>query len=100
MKLSAGQRIKSAPWPAQNRPIARRKKPMKVRALFINLISPIPDWGRDDGSASNRCPLYPQKQTSELSRVMSALCQKRTLEAQKKHPSITVACLSITERTD
>ena len=25
-----------------------------------------------------RCPLYPQKRTSELSRVMSALCQKRT----------------------
>jgi hypothetical protein len=24
------------------------------------------------------CPLYPQKQTLELSRVMSALCQKRT----------------------
>src|SRR5262249_37200130 len=24
------------------------------------------------------CPLYPQKQTSELNRVMSALCQKRT----------------------
>src|SRR5215472_17367433 len=40
MKLSAGQRIKSAPWPAQNRPIARRKKPMKVRALFINFSDP------------------------------------------------------------
>jgi hypothetical protein len=26
-----------------------------------------------------RFPLYPQKQTLELSRVMSALCQKRTL---------------------
>src|SRR5262249_8888491 len=24
------------------------------------------------------CPLYPQKQTLELSRVMSAMCQKRT----------------------
>jgi hypothetical protein len=30
--------------------------------------------------AAVRCPLYPQKQTLELSRVMSALCQKRTLE--------------------
>jgi hypothetical protein len=25
------------------------------------------------------CPLYPQKRTSELSRAMSAMCQKRTL---------------------
>src|SRR5262249_44411204 len=30
-----------------------------------------------------RCPLYPQKQTSELSRVMSALCQKRTHAPQQ-----------------
>ena len=29
-------------------------------------------------SASNQCPLYPQKRTSELSRGMSALCQKQT----------------------
>jgi hypothetical protein len=28
---------------------------------------------------SEQCPLYPQKQTLELSRVMSALCQKQTL---------------------
>src|SRR6516225_11438039 len=27
---------------------------------------------------SHGCPLYPQKQTLELSQVMSALCQKRT----------------------
>src|SRR5262249_28942565 len=27
---------------------------------------------------SEQCPLYPQKQTLELSRLMSALCQKRT----------------------
>jgi len=27
----------------------------------------------------NQCPLCPQKQTLELSRAMSALCQKRTL---------------------
>ena len=27
---------------------------------------------------SNQCPLYPQKQTLELSGVMSALCQKQT----------------------
>ena len=29
--------------------------------------------------ASAECPLYPQKRTLELSRVMSAFCQKRTL---------------------
>src|SRR5262249_31861110 len=28
---------------------------------------------------SNQCPLYPQKQTLELAREMSALCQKQTL---------------------
>ena len=28
---------------------------------------------------SASCPLYPQKRTLELNRVMSALCQKRTL---------------------
>src|SRR5262249_11543789 len=27
---------------------------------------------------SNQCPLYPQKRTLELSREMSALCQKQT----------------------
>ena len=31
-------------------------------------------------SQSASCPLYPQKQTLELNRVMSALCQKRTFE--------------------
>ena len=33
---------------------------------------------------SNQCPLYPQKQTLELIRVMSALCQKRTHAPQQK----------------
>jgi hypothetical protein len=32
----------------------------------------------------DRRPLYPQKQTLELSRVMSALCQKRTYAVQQK----------------
>ena len=31
-----------------------------------------------------RCPLYPQEQTLELSRVMSALCQKQTFCTAKK----------------
>src|SRR5262249_11084786 len=30
-----------------------------------------------------QCPLYPQMQTLELSRVMSALCQKRTHAVQQ-----------------
>src|SRR3974390_2400257 len=34
-------------------------------------------------TASGRCPLYPQKRTLELSRVMSALCQKQTYAAHK-----------------
>ena len=32
---------------------------------------------------SDQCPLYPQKRTSELSRGMSALCQKRTHALQQ-----------------
>src|SRR5215469_5511838 len=32
---------------------------------------------------SNQCPLYPRKQTLELSRVMSAMCQKRTHAVQQ-----------------
>jgi hypothetical protein len=40
-------------------------------------------WGRCD-----RCPLYPQKQTSLNTVVMSALCRKRTHALQQK----AVAC--------
>src|SRR6516165_11911506 len=40
--------------------------------------SSCPLWVKSGHSASLcRCPLYPQKQTLKLSRVMSALCQKR-----------------------
>src|SRR5262245_13036030 len=42
-------------------------------------------WG-----TSEQCPLYPQKQTLELSRVMSALCQKQTYAVQQ------IAAYSIT----
>src|SRR6516162_339076 len=35
-------------------------------------------------AVSGRCPLYPQKRTLELSRGMSALCQKRTYAVQQK----------------
>src|SRR6516165_12733390 len=34
----------------------------------------------------NRCPLYPQKRTSELTRGMSALCQKQTYAVQQFDP--------------
>src|SRR5262249_37619247 len=34
--------------------------------------------------AWGKCPLYPQKRTLGLSRVMSALCQKRTHAVQHK----------------
>src|SRR6516225_1963724 len=36
--------------------------------------------------AYNQCPLYPQKRTSELSREMSALCQKQTLASRWCRP--------------
>ena len=44
------------------------------------LSCPCPLWvkSRHQGLPA-RCPLYPQKRTSELSRRMSALCQKQTL---------------------
>jgi hypothetical protein len=38
------------------------------RRIFTLLLAP----------TSNQCPPYPQKQTSELGREMSALCQKQT----------------------
>src|SRR5262249_51295853 len=44
-------------------------------------------WG-----TSEQCPLYPQKQTLELSRVMSALCQKRTYAAQQSDRFIRSLC--------
>src|SRR6516225_9992832 len=41
---------------------------------------PMPLWVKSGHRGRlKECPLYPQKRTSELSRVMSALCQKRTL---------------------
>src|SRR6516164_9426282 len=40
---------------------------------------PVSAFGqRRHGSRVDRCPLYPQKRTLELSRSMSAMCQKRT----------------------
>src|SRR6516225_2077662 len=40
---------------------------------------PCPPWVKSGHwGTSNQCPLYPQKRTSELSRAMSALCQKQT----------------------
>src|SRR5215469_8569324 len=45
-------------------------------------------WVRSgDRSASAQCPLYSQKRTLELGRVMSALCQKRTLAEWPKSPT-------------
>src|SRR6516162_8981713 len=34
-------------------------------------------------TARQRCPLYPRKRTLELSRAMSAMCQKRTYALQQ-----------------
>src|SRR5215472_13719792 len=39
-------------------------------------------WG-----TSEQCPLYPQKRTLELTRVMSALCQKQTHASQQRASS-------------
>src|SRR5262249_19815194 len=56
-------------------------------ATRYHLIAPdFPGFGQSDppppssyAGTSNQCPLYPQM-TLELSRVMSALCQKRTFK--------------------
>jgi len=34
--------------------------------------------------SGTQCPLYPQKRTSELSRGMSAMCQKQTFRAAER----------------
>src|SRR5262245_52535308 len=55
--------------PERSAALARRDR--RQRRLRVPVIN---------GQAmSRRCPLYPQKQTLELSGTMSALCQKRTL---------------------
>src|SRR6516164_1763477 len=55
---------KIANWELRSAPQSRRSCPLWVK---------IGHW-----ATSEQCPLYPQKRTSELSRGMSALCQKRT----------------------
>src|SRR6516164_892492 len=45
-----------------------------------------PLWVKSRHSLTfGRCPLYPQKRTSELSLAMSALCQKRTSDQLFDH---------------
>ena len=51
------------------------------------------------------CPLYPQKRTSELSRGMSALCQKRTSafrtdERRYAHREATISALASPNKGD
>jgi hypothetical protein len=47
-----------------------------------------PLWVKSRHSAvSAQCPLYPQKRTSELSREMSALCQKQTFAEPRSEGS-------------
>src|SRR5262249_7759800 len=46
------------------------------RLWFVGTIGLFFD--RPEFAAYNGCPLYPRKRTLELSRQMSALCQKRT----------------------
>src|SRR6516225_11623119 len=45
------------------------------------------NWEVGSGQTDARqCPLYPRKRTLELSRVMSALCKKRTHAVQQFRP--------------
>src|SRR5215470_3834652 len=62
-------------------PVLAKKNSKKFRSYVLNslLVGRLCQW-----QAYLRCPLYPQKRTSELSRGMSALCQKRTHAPQQK----------------
>src|SRR5215471_13986178 len=66
-----------------NRALAR----MGLRVVHHSKIRPsCPLWVKSGHFAwSHRCPLYPQKRTSELSRVTSALYQKQTFCAAVKN---------------
>jgi hypothetical protein len=50
----------------------------------------------DERSLKKNCVVH----HSKFPLLMSPLGQKRTLDSAEKYHSITVACLSITERTD
>src|SRR5262249_55681705 len=60
-------------WPVQRAPTLERG----LSARRGSCLCPLWVKSRHRGT-SNRCPLYPQKRTLELSRGMSALCQKET----------------------
>src|SRR5215472_9142988 len=56
---------------------------MPTPVHFFNLQFPL--WVISGHSPTfGRCPLYAQKRTLELTRVMSALCQKQTYAVQHK----------------
>jgi hypothetical protein len=58
------------PAMSNNGRVLRRSKIRRAMSFWVN---------SRHRSTSASCPLYPQKRTSELSRGMSALCQKQTL---------------------
>jgi hypothetical protein len=61
------------------------------RSLPRNRPPPCPLWVRSRHSAtSERCLLYPRKRTLGLSRVMSALCQKRTFAPSARSGELIV----------
>src|SRR5262249_33524316 len=56
----------------------------RADALQSVALVPCPLWVKSGHFVkSGRCPLYPRERTSELNRVMSALCQKRTHALQQ-----------------
>jgi hypothetical protein len=50
--------------------------PLRLDQTFVATKQPI--WISGHSRAFQQCLLYPQKRTLGVSRVMSALCQKRT----------------------
>src|SRR5262245_33607633 len=69
----------------RNRPVVNRPRQNRDLRCGISAVEP-PLWVNNGHRGGlNRCLLYPQKQTLELSRVMSALYQKQTLARLSDH---------------
>ena len=79
------RRISAKSDPDENSPIAATVPAGSVPAF-------VPGIGHMaiGGGELKECPLYPRKRTLELSRVMSALCQKRTSRSSRR--LLTVLC--------
>jgi hypothetical protein len=86
---SATQRTVARDFGPRNPSRTRFDSCVASTGRHCDAISQCPLWvkSRHDNQLA-QCPLYLQKQTLELSRVMSALCQKQTFCAAVQNPAI------------